>query len=151
MTDSVRQGPLVSVVLPARNAEKRLKIAADSILNQTIDDLELIIVNDQSDDSTLEVAKSIASADHRVRVIDSGSPHGLVTALTQGTAMARGQFIARMDADDISFPDRLQKQVEFLDRNSEISACGTCVRVANPLGKGISRAVLDEFALPVLL
>ena len=130
---------MVSVLLPAYNAETGLQRAADSILNQSLTDLELILIDDRSSDRTGEIASVIREADQRVRIIRSQSPHGLVSSLNQGIATARGSFVARMDADDFSHPERLRKQVEFLDQNPNISACGTLVSIPDPLGEGIVR------------
>ena len=106
--------PKVSVILPAYNAAAHLGKAIDSILGQTFPDLELIIINDGSTDSTTELLARYH--DPRVKVITQENL-GLPKALNQGLAIAQGAYIARQDADDISLPSRLEKQVHFLDQH----------------------------------
>lgn len=104
---------LVSVVLPAFNAVNTVARAVESIRAQTLGDWELLVVDDGSADGTRAVLDEFARRDARVRVI--GRPHeGLVAALTAGLGMVRGEFVARMDADDVSHPERLAAQIEFL-------------------------------------
>ncbi|MCL7999184.1 glycosyltransferase [Brucella sp. 21LCYQ03] len=122
--------PRVSVVMPTRNSEKYLKPALESILNQAFGNFELIIVDDQSTDTTLDIISGFK--DQRIRVID-GPGAGLSAALNEAIRQARGEYIARMDADDISEPSRFGKQVSFLDEHPEIGVCGT---LFNEFGDG---------------
>lgn len=108
-----RRSPLVSVVLPTFNAGKTVARAIASVRAQTFTDWELIAVDDGSTDDTAEVLRACAAAEPRVRVIERRH-EGLVPALNAGLAAARGAFIARMDADDESLPERLIEQVAFL-------------------------------------
>lgn len=101
--------------MPARNAEAFIGDAIDSILSQTFERLELIVVDDGSTDSTAEIARGWASRDGRVEVI-SREAKGLSASLNEGVQACRGRFIARMDADDISLPFRIQRQVSELER-----------------------------------
>ncbi|UWF59414.1 glycosyltransferase [Brucella sp. 2716] len=114
--------PRVSVIMPTRNSEKYLKPALESILKQAFTKFELIIVDDQSTDRTLNIIAGYK--DRRIRII-SGSGAGISAALNEAVRQARGEYIARMDADDIADPSRLGKQVSFLDDNPEIGVCGT--------------------------
>lgn len=114
--------PRVSVVIPTRNSEKYLKEALDSILEQTFTDFELLIVDDNSTDGTLELIGSYE--DSRVKVL-KGPGKGLAAALNFAYREARGEFIARMDADDIAEVTRLGKQVAFLDEHLDVGVCGT--------------------------
>ncbi|MCE7530508.1 glycosyltransferase family A protein [Polynucleobacter sp. IMCC 29146] len=123
--------PKVSVILPAFNAAAHLGKAIDSILSQSFNDFELIIINDGSTDNTLEVLAKYG--DPRIKVITQENL-GLPKALNQGLAIARGPYIARQDADDISLPTRLEKQVQFLDQNPEYGLIGTWSQIMTPAG-----------------
>src|SRR2546423_11626964 len=108
------QAPRVSVLLPVWNGEPFLEQAMESILRQTLSSFELIVIDDGSTDRTAAIAEEFASGDDRVRVLRR--PHeGLSAALNAGIAAVRGEYVARMDGDDISGPDRLRKQVADLD------------------------------------
>lgn len=114
--------PRVSVVIPTRNSEKYLKEALDSILGQTFTDFELLIVDDNSTDGTLDLIRGYEDA--RITVL-KGPGKGLAAALNFAFREARGEFIARMDADDIAEATRLGKQVAFLDEHLDVGVCGT--------------------------
>lgn len=113
--------------MPCFNAERYLRAAAASILEQSYADFELLVVDDGSDDATLSILEEFAGTDSRVRV--ESRPHaGIVAALNHGLSVARGELIARMDADDVSLPHRLQRQVTFLDQHPEVAAVGSWMR-----------------------
>lgn len=116
--------PTISVVMPTYNAEKYLNEAIESILNQTYSDFEFLIIDDNSKDNTREIIKSYAAKDSRIKLID-GPCKGLAAALNVGIREAKGEYIARMDADDISLPERFQKQIEYFKQHPEISLLGT--------------------------
>ena len=108
----------------------------ESILRQTLSSLELIVIDDGSTDRTAAIAEKFASSDHRVRLLRR--PHeGLSRTLNAGIAAASGEYVARMDADDISAPDRLQKQVAYLDGNPACVALGTWIEVVDEAGRRI--------------
>ena len=107
--------PLVSVVMAVFNGEKYLRAAIDSILQQTMGNLELIIVDDGSTDRSLAIARS--HQDARIRIIENGRNVGLATSLNKGIDAARGAFIARMDCDDVSYPDRFARQLAALQND----------------------------------
>ena len=113
----------VSVIMPAFNAEKYVAEAAKSIFDQTFTNFELIVVNDGSTDRTLEILNAIA--DDRLRILSNDNNMGVVKSTNKGIAEARGRYIARQDADDISLPERLQKQFEYLEQHPEIALLGT--------------------------
>jgi len=115
--------PLVTVLMPVYNGEAFLREAIDSILNQTFSDFEFLIINDGSTDSTEAIIKSYN--DPRINYHKNEQNIKLIATLNKGLALARGKYIARMDADDISLPDRLEKQVHFMEKNPEVVACGT--------------------------
>lgn len=117
--------PTISVVMSAYNAEKTIKRAIQSILSQTFTDFEFIIINDGSTDNTLDTIKSFA--DNRIVLINKPQNQGLVSALNDGIKQAKGKYIARMDADDESLPNRFALQVEFLNKNPDIGVIGTTV------------------------
>lgn len=117
--------PRVSVVMSVYNGMPLVRDAVDSILGQTLGDLEFIIVNDGSTDDTLAYLQAAAAADPRIRIIDQANT-GLTRALIRGVAAARAPLIARMDADDLSEPERLETQVSYLDAHPDLCAasCG---------------------------
>ena len=128
-----QSNPIISVVLPAFNAEKYLCEAIDSILVQTLNDFELIIINDGSTDGTLAILEEYKKNDRRVKLI-SRENRGLVVSLNEGISLARGKWIARMDADDISHPERFAKQVALLEAE-DADICGCHWFVINETGK----------------
>lgn len=109
--------PLVSVLLPFRNATERLRHAISSMLEQSMEDFELLLIDNGSTDGSRNVVESLANIDNRIRLLHELRV-GIVPALNLGLALARGKYIARMDADDTSHPDRLALQVKYLDDNS---------------------------------
>lgn len=110
--------PRVSVVLPVHNEEQYLEQAIESILRQSEKDFDLIVVDDGSTDSSPEILARFARGDSRIRHFRQ--PHGgIVAALNRGLAEARGDFIARMDADDVARPERLRLQADFLDHHPD--------------------------------
>ncbi len=117
------QQPLVSVLMPVHNAANYLNEAIKSILHQTYTNFEFIIVNDGSTDSSEQIIKSIK--DERIKYHFLKEQQGIVAALNFGLGLAQGDFIARMDADDISLKHRLEKQVAMMLNNPEIGILGT--------------------------
>ncbi len=120
--------PLVSVVLPFyRPGATGLLRAAQSILGQSWDELELILVNDGADEESAAAGRSLAAADRRVRLVEQEN-RGVCAAHASGVARSRGEFVARMDADDEALPLRLQRQVELLEADPSLHFCGSLVR-----------------------
>jgi glycosyltransferase involved in cell wall biosynthesis len=117
--------PLVSIIMPVFNSADYLNEAIDSILEQTFKNFEFLIFNDGSTDKSLEIIKSYN--DTRIRSFSSKVNNGYVIHLNKGIELAKGKYIARMDADDISLPTRLRDQVYFMENNSEIGMCGSWV------------------------
>lgn len=115
--------PIISVLMPAYNAAEYIREAIDSILTQTFTDFEFIIINDGSTDSTEDIILSYS--DKRIKYYANECNLGIVKTLNRGIDLSNGRYIARMDADDVSMPDRLEKQVHLLDVNPQIVACGT--------------------------
>jgi glycosyltransferase involved in cell wall biosynthesis len=115
----------VSVVMAVYNAAKYLRESVDSILSQTFRDLELIVVNDASTDASAEILQ--AFDDPRIRVITHATNQGAAASRNDALAAARGDFVAIMDADDISAPSRLEVQVSFLDSHPDVALVGCAV------------------------
>jgi glycosyltransferase involved in cell wall biosynthesis len=115
--------PLITVIMPVYNAQSFLKDSIESILNQTYSNFEFLVFNDASTDSSLEIIQSYR--DSRIKCIDSPLNSGYVHHLNRGLKMARGKYIARMDADDISLPERFQYQFNLMESNPSIVLCGT--------------------------
>ena len=113
---------LISVILPVFNVEKYIVECIASILNQTIQDYELLIIDDCSTDKTLEMVAGFS--DNRIKIITKEKNSGLVDSLNLGMQLAKGKYIARMDGDDISVADRFEKQLQVLENDSNIKACG---------------------------
>ncbi len=114
----------VSVLLPVYNAAEYVAEAIESILSQTFEAFELLIIDDGSTDGSADIVARYAQEDHRIRYI-SRENRGLVRTLNELAEMARGEYLARMDADDVSLPDRFQLQVSRLDADSSLSVLGT--------------------------
>lgn len=123
--------PRLSVLLPCRDVARFLPAALDSLAQQSFGDFEVLAVDDGSTDETRALLHERAARDPRVRVIAT-PPTGIAAALARGLAEARGEFIARMDGDDIAHPDRFARQLERFDAEPELAACGTQVRYIPP-------------------
>lgn len=125
---------LVSFLIPVRNGEDTIDQALESVLSQGEEVLEVVVVDDGSTDGTASRIEGWAERDGRVRLVRR-PPGGIVSALNAGLALCRGQFVARMDADDISLPGRVRRQVEFLRRHREVDLAGCLVEAASLSGK----------------
>ena len=125
--------PTVSIVMGAFNARRFIAEAIRSLLAQTFSDFELIVVDDGSTDDTLQILRSFAKRDSRVWPIQIAHG-GIVAAANAGLQAARAELIARADADDVSLPQRLQKQFDFLQANPQVVAVGSRMIVVEPYG-----------------
>ncbi len=121
------------------NGERYLREAMDSILSQTFHDFEFLIINDGSTDGSSEIICSYK--DPRIRLINFDTNKGLIAALNKGIGLAQGSYIVRMDTDDVSLPMRIEKQVNFMDRNPDIGAAGSW---AVTIGMAKSRKIITE-------
>lgn len=119
--------PKISVIMTAYNSASYIKEAIESITNQTYKDFELVIVNDGSTDSTLDIIRKCMLKDSRIKVIDKPNT-GIVDSANIGLSKASGVYVARMDSDDVSHPRRFSEQIKFLEDNPSISAVSTAVR-----------------------
>lgn len=118
----VDNNPLVTVIMPVYNAEKYLCEAIESILSQTFSDFEFLILNDGSTDKSADIIRSYN--DSRIIIHNSDVNRGLIFQLNKGLDLSRGKYIARMDDDDISLPDRFDKQIAYLDIHPEVAVLG---------------------------
>ena len=115
--------PKISVIMPARNAEQYIREAIDSILGQTFADFEFLILDDGSTDATAEIVQ--CCRDERIRFCPNGRNMGVAATLNRGLALAGGEYIARMDADDISLPKRFEKQAAYLNAHRDVAVLGS--------------------------
>jgi glycosyltransferase involved in cell wall biosynthesis len=120
---------LVTVLMPVYNAERFLKRAIDSILNQSFKNIEFLIINDGSTDLSLQIIKSYK--DDRIKLIENDKNYGLIYSLNKGIEIANGKYIARMDADDISYPERIKKQYTYLEGHVNVGILGTLIKGAS--------------------
>ncbi len=130
--------PPVSVYMPAFNVERYVADAVRSILSQTFSDFELIVVDDGSTDRTLDILRDLARTDPRIKLLSRPNT-GVSRASNEAIALARGQFLARMDSDDFSMPDRLEKQIAWFGDHPE------CVCV------GANVLLMDQVAMPLFV
>ncbi len=112
---------VVSIVIPVHNGEKYIKESIDSCLAQTYSNIEIIVVDDKSTDSTLEILKEYGE---KIKVFPVEKQNGLGNVINIGIRASKGKYIARMDADDIMYPERIEKQVEYLESNPNCVAVG---------------------------
>jgi glycosyltransferase involved in cell wall biosynthesis len=130
--------PRVSVLIGAYNHAHTLERAARSMLAQTVTDLELLIVDDGSSDATLEVASRLAAEDARARVLPMGSNVGIAQSLNAAISEARGAIVAVLDADDWSEPERLDRQLEILERRQDVAVVGCRMREVDERGRELA-------------
>lgn len=130
------------------DGEQYIKEALNSILGQSFRDYEFIIINDGSIDNTTGILQQYAQADQRLCVFHQEN-RGLIAALNRGCRLARGKYIARMDADDIAFPDRFERQVNFLDRHPTVAVLGGATKLINAKGASIGewRTPVDDWQI----
>lgn len=135
--------PIISVLMPVYNAEQYVAEAVASILSQTFQTFELLIVDDGSTDRSLTILQQFANHDPRIRLI-SRTNTGHVVALNEMLALAQGELIARMDADDVALPDRFQQQVEFLHHHPEVVCVGGAHDIIDAKGRLLTTLPLPE-------
>ncbi|GAA4456201.1 hypothetical protein GCM10023189_25040 [Nibrella saemangeumensis] len=149
--------PLVSVIMPVYNGERYLAQSIESVLSQSYTNLELIIVNNGSTDGTANILDQFLKRDNRVRVIFHPEPlgHAGEAASNLASRQAKGKYIAKLDADDIALPQRLEKQVSFLEANPSIFLVGSYLELIDSNGKKLgirsyplsNKAIYQEFYL----
>lgn len=127
MDSSLNSNPKITVIMPVYNCELYVKTAVESILNQTFTDFEFLIIDDASTDETLSILKSCI--DSRITIIEKPVNSGYTNSLNYGLKIAKGEYIARMDGDDISYRDRFAKQLDFMEANPNVVVCGTTYKI----------------------
>ncbi len=123
--------PLISVLMPAYNAEKYIGQAIESILKQTFKDFKFIILDDASTDNTWNIIQKYAKKDKRIITLKNKKNLKICKTLNKGIRIAKGKYIARMDADDWSYPYRLKKQYEFMEKNPDVVISGGTMEICN--------------------
>ena len=136
--------PKVSVIMSVYNGAKYLDQAIDSILNQTFSFFEFLIIDDLSTDSSLSMISAFAAKDSRIKIIKNNENIGLTKSLNKAIREAKGEYLARIDADDLSYPDRLTEQVAFLDNNKSFALVGSWAEIIDD-----QNAVLRTVEYPV--
>lgn len=132
----MNHNPVISVVMPVYNAEQYLDEAIQSILDQTFIDFEFIIINDGSSDSSLEIIRQFERQDERILLLDKNNG-GIVEALNFGLSIAKGKYIARMDSDDIAYPNRFEEQLKAFGDNPEIDLVYTDTKLIDKNGNTV--------------
>jgi len=143
------QTPQVTVLMSVYNGERFLRETVESILRQTFTDFEFLIINDGSTDSSRDIVRSYS--DSRILLIDNPENMGLTRSLNRGLALARGRYVARLDADDRSYSTRLEKQVAFLDASPKVAVLGAQLRFIDARGKALRIALAKRAVDPVAL
>ena len=127
------KNPRVSVLMPVYNGERYVREALDSILQQSFSGFEFIIINDGSTDHSAKIVQSYD--DPRIRYFENEQNIGLTRSLNRGLSLARAPYVARMDADDVSLPQRLARQIDFLDTHPKVGVVGSAVQFIDERGK----------------
>ena len=131
--------PRISVLMPVYNAVEHVELSVRSILDQSCGDFEFIIIDDGSDDGSTQVLQRLAAEDPRIRLVSRPNT-GYIPALNEGLAMARGEFIARLDADDLSRADRFELQLRALEADPQLVAVGSQAGTIDVRGDAIADA-----------
>lgn len=144
-----KSNPTVSIIMPCYNAEKYIEKAIQSVLEQTYRNFELIIIDDNSDDKTVQIIEKFAKQDFRIKyLIKNKSERGISTSMNKGIEMSRGKYITRMDSDDIIVPEKILRQVQFLDKNDEYGICSVNIAMMDNLGNIYNENVYPEQKVP---
>lgn len=125
----------VSVIMPAYNTEKYIRTAIESILNQTFSEFEFIIIDDGSTDNTWNIVQEFSKIDPRIKAIKNEKNLGISPSRNKGVNMAQGEYIAWQDADDISLPTRLEKQLQFMEEHAKTGVVGGFLRFFDEKGE----------------
>ena len=139
--------PQVSILMPVYNAKNYLKESIESILNQTFSNFEFIIIDDASNDGSLVIIDFYKQRDSRIKVFSNPCNLGIIDNLNKGIQNISTDYIARMDADDIAFPDRIEQQIKFLEENPNISVLGTNMIQIDHNSKIIKPIILSSESL----
>lgn len=137
--------PLVSVLIPCFNCENYVETAVRSIMNQTYRNLEIIVTDDNSSDGSWNILQKLAEEDERIRLFRNPANLKIVKTLNEMVSAAHGEYIARMDADDVSLPNRMEKQIAFLESHPDVALCGTNAWHINEAGRRTTQSLLPVF------
>lgn len=132
----------ITVIMSVYNGEKFLEEAIGSILKQTFSNFEFIIIDDGSEDTSMKIIKNFT--DNRISIIENKKNIGLSASLNNGIKLSKGKYIARMDADDISLPERLEKQYNFMERNPNIGIVGAGYHLINDAGERMGTYIYPD-------
>jgi glycosyltransferase involved in cell wall biosynthesis len=127
--------PKVTVLMPVFNGEAFLDEAIESILSQTFTDFEFLIIDDGSIDKSVNIVRSYN--DHRIKLVCNNKNLGLVATLNRGIELSSGTYIARMDCDDVSLPERLEKQIDFMESHPDVGVCSSWIEVLGKVPKQV--------------
>ncbi|MGB2822166.1 MAG: glycosyltransferase, partial [Phycisphaerae bacterium] len=130
--------PKASVLMPTYNDGRFVRQAVDSIRGQTFADFEFVIVNDGSTDDTPEILAEYARRDGRIRVLTNDRNMGIFASLNRGLDVCRGEYVVRMDADDIAIADRLERQLAVMDARPDVVALGGALTYIDAAGKDLN-------------
>ena len=142
MTDL--KSPKISVIMSVYNGQKYLGESIESVLNQTLADFEFILIDDGSSDGTLEILKTKQAGDQRITLLQNEKKIGLAASLNRGIGIAKGKYIARMDADDICLPTRFQKQVDYLEKHPDTWILGCGIYLIDENGNTIMKRIYSD-------
>ena len=144
-----KKQPNVSVIMAAKNVQDYIAIAIESIINQTYSDWEMIIVNDGSTDQTASIVQKYSDANNRIKLISNKESVGQAIARNTAVEQSTGKYLAILDADDVAMPDRIEVQVDYLDKNPGIAAIGGHAEIIDSKGStlGIKRKALNIDAI----
>lgn len=132
---------LVSVIIPVYNVEKYVKQSIKSIQNQTYKNLEIIVIDDGSVDNTYKIVEDLSRNDNRIKLYRNKKNLKIVKTLNRALSLSNGEYIARMDGDDISASDRIEKKINFLEENKEFDLVGCSMKAIDIDGKEIGQTV----------
>ncbi len=146
---------LVTIAIPIYNAERYLRDAIQSVINQTYKDWILYLINDGSSDQSISIMQEFVMNDSRIKIINDGLNKGLVTRLNQSIELTETKYYARMDADDIMSIYRIEEQVKFLEENPDVDVCGTSIMTINSnniiIGSGFCEGATTGFIHPTVM
>ncbi len=140
----MQSDPKLSVVMCVHNGQRHLRESVGSILNQTFGSFEFIIIDDASKDKTARILNEFAQRDLRIKVITHKDQLGVSASLNKALGLSKGSYVARMEVDDISLPERFAKQVGLLDKNAELGLVGTCFIKLNEKGEALCDGLLPS-------
>src|SRR5437867_1168505 len=135
--------PVLTVLMPVYNASKHLREAIESILGQTFTDFEFLIIDDGSTDNSIEIIRSYN--DPRIRFLVNEHNLGISATLNKGIELSSTELIARMDADDLSYPDRLQQQYDYFQQYPETVMLSTSVRIIGADNSPVEDIAVDQY------